>query len=288
MDSKNLGFAGLGNMGGPMASNIASAGFELAVYDKAGTSERAPRGAKIANSLSELASTCDTLFLSLPDGRVSAEVAQQVAAQDKRTVNCIIDLSTVGVDASRQCFEILSKVGIDYIDAPVSGGKGGAIAGTITIIWGGPQALIESHRPFLEAIAKNIFHVGDQAGQGQSMKLLNNFLSAMALTATSEAIHYGLAQGLEMETMLKVLNVSTGQNTATSDKFPKQVSTGKFAAGFHTALMTKDLKLFIENVRPAGTPRQLIELLAETWKQFGQEMPGSDFTKIYQFLQKQN
>jgi len=136
-------------------------------------------------------------------------------------------------------------------------------------------------------MAKNIFHVGDQAGQGQSMKLLNNFLSAMALTATSEAILYGLAQGLKMETMLEVLNVSTGRNTATSDKFPNQVATGKFAAGFYTALMTKDLKLYLESVRATGTPKPLIELLAETWKKADQTLPGSDFTQIYQYVRDQ-
>ncbi|MBF0277297.1 MAG: NAD(P)-dependent oxidoreductase [SAR324 cluster bacterium] len=285
MGPKRAGFVGLGNMGAPMAGNILSAGLGLDVFDKAGTIEKAPEGATAANSLSELAECCETLFLSLPDGRASFEVAEHIASHNNHVTNCIIDLSTTGVQASQQCFELLSKAGIDYIDAPVSGGKSGATAGTITIIWAGSRALIESHRPYLEAMSKNIFHVGNVAGQGQSMKLLNNFLSATAMTASSEAILYGLTQGLEMDTMLKVLNVSTGQNTATSDKFPRQIATGNYAAGFHTTLMSKDLNLYAESVHSAGTSKQVIDLLQKTWQQFDQEMPGSDFTRIFQFLQ---
>lgn len=287
MATKRLGFIGLGNMGYPIAVNLVSAGFGLRVYDQAGTKERAPENAKVANALAELIEQCETLFLCLPDGRASNAVAQQIVTHANRAVTCVIDLSTIGVAASQQAFQTLAQVEIAYIDSPVSGGKKGAIAGTITVIWGGAKSLMEVHRPFLEAFGGNIIHVGNRAGQGQSMKLLNNFLSGMAMTATSEAILYGLTQGLTMETMLAVLNVSSGKNTATSDKFPNHVATQKFAAGFYTALMKKDLSLYLEGVQTAQTPKCLSTLLTEIWQQADEAMPGSDFSKIFEFMKDQ-
>lgn len=288
MKPKHIGFAGLGNMGRPMAANMVSGRFELFVFDMAGTEERAPEGTRQVTSITELGSKCETIFLSLPDGQVSRDIAQQLAEQQDSTVSCVIDLSTVGVEASRQISSILKASDITYIDAPVSGGKSGAVSGTLTIIWAGPAHIMEDHRPTLEKIAKNLFHIGDEAGQAQSMKLLNNYLSATALMATSEAIIFGLKQGLDMKSMLDVLNASSGQNTATRDKFPKQVLTEKYAAGFHMALMTKDLTLFHQHVQSSGSPAKLVNPLVKLWQEANEAMPGSDFTQIYEFIRDES
>ena len=132
MTPKRFGFAGLGQMGGPMAANIAGGGVPLIVHDKAGTVERAPSGASAVDSLKALAASAETLFLSLPDGPASLDVARNLAGMEDITVKQVIDLSTIGPEAAREADGILRPAGIVYIDAPVSGGQAGAKAGTIT------------------------------------------------------------------------------------------------------------------------------------------------------------
>ncbi|MDA0704758.1 MAG: NAD(P)-dependent oxidoreductase [Proteobacteria bacterium] len=223
-DTCLVGFVGLGNMGGPMAANLAAAGTSLLVYDKAGTAERAPEGAEIAQSLGEIARRAGTVLLSLPAGAAVAAVAAEIAAADPRGTGTVIDTSTIGVAAAAKVGEILARAGIVYLDAPVSGGVAGVRAGTIAVMASGPVEAFEAARPLLSAMAANLFHVGTRQGQGQAMKLANNFLSGVAMAATSEAVRFGETQGLDMKTMLDVLNVSTGRNTATSDKFPNRVA----------------------------------------------------------------
>ncbi len=288
MSAMRFGFAGLGQMGGPMAANIVAAGFDLSVFDKAGTADRAPDGAKPLESLDALAAVVDTLFLSLPDGPVTLAVARDLAALQDRAVSVVIDLSTIGLEAAKEAGQILADAGIQYIDAPVSGGQSGAIAGTITVMWGGPAEVLEIHRDVIMAIAKNLFHVGDQAGHGQTVKLLNNFLSGTAMAATSEAVAFGLSQGIEMKSLLDVVNVSTGRNTATSDKFPNRVLTGSYDAGFKTKLLTKDVGLFLDNAKAAGTPTAVAETVVDLWRRCDAALPDSDFTRIYEFLTEKN
>ncbi len=284
MSPSRFGFVGLGNMGAPMAANVARAGFDLTVYDAAGSEARAPAGARAAASLAEVAAAAETVFLSLPDGAASLAVAREIAALGSRAARVVVDLSTVGVAAAREAHVVLADAGLSYIDAPVSGGRAGALAATIALMWAGPAALLESHRDVLGAIAGNVFHVGDDPGQGQAMKLLNNFLSATALAATSEAMAFGLSQGLSMDAMLAVVNVSTGRNTATSDKFPNRIVTGTYDAGFATALLAKDLGLYVERARAAGAPATIGETVAELWRAAAEAMPASDITRIYDLV----
>ena len=288
MSARRFGFAGLGQMGGPMAANIVAAGFDLSVFDKAGTADRAPDGANPLESLDALAAVVDTLFFSLPDGPVTLAVARDLAVLQDRAVSVVIDLSTIGLEAAKEAGQIFADAGIQYIDAPVSGGQSGAIAGTITVMWGGPAKVLEIHRDVIMAIAKNLFHVGDQAGHGQTVKLLNNFLSGTAMAATSEAVAFGLSQGIEMKSLLDVVNVSTGRNTATSDKFPNRVLTGSYDAGFKTKLLTKDVGLFLDNAKAAGTPTAVAETVVDLWRRCDAALPDSDFTRIYEFLTKKD
>lgn len=285
-ESKVIGFVGLGQMGGPMAANIAAGGADIIVYDKAGTAERAPEGAKLANSFESVLNSADTVFLSVPDGPVSLALAKDIAAATDRRATVIVDLSTIGPEAAREANEILSAAGVTYIDAPVSGGQAGAKAGTITVMWGGPKPVMDEHEAVLKSFSKNVFHCGDAPGQGQAVKVLNNFLSAIAMSATSEAVLYGLSQGIDMKTMLDVVNVSTGQNTATSDKFPKRVLTGTFDAGFKTKLLTKDVNLFMKNAKSAGTPVTLASTVAAIWNGADATLPDSDFTRIFEYIRE--
>ena len=137
-------------------------------------------------------------------------------------------------------------------------------------------------------MSSNIFYLGEKCGQGQAMKLLNNFLSGTAMLATSEAYAFGINQGLDPEQMFKVLNVSTGVNSATLDKFPKQVASQQYSAGFSNTMMSKDVTLFRESVKKAKTLNTLGEMVQDFWEHFSKEEPDSDFTKIYLFVEKQN
>ena len=281
-----FGFVGLGNMGRPMAANLAEAGFDLVVHDAAGTAARAPADTTVAESLAEVAATAETIFLSLPDGPASVAVAEALAGLVARATTTVIDLSTIGISAAERAAEILAARSIAYADAPVSGGTSGARAGTITVMWGGDARLLERHRAAIEAFSGHAFHVGDKPGQGQAMKLSNNFLSATAMVATSEAVIFGLAHGLDLALMLSVLNVSSGRNTATSDKFPNRIATGTYDAGFHTALLAKDVRLYLEGVQATGTPAEVGAMVADIWRRAALAMPGSDYTRVYEFVRR--
>lgn len=278
------GVIGLGAMGAPVAANLAKAGLAVFGHDAAGSVERAPEGVTPVDSVAELVASCDAVFLSLPDGAVCRAVCDEIAAARDRRTRAVIDLSTIGPAAAEDIAERLAGAGIAYADAPVSGGRAGAVKGTITVIWAGDVELLETHREALGAMSGNVFHVGSRAGQGQAMKLLNNYLSATAMVATSEAVRFGLAAGLDIGVMCDVLNVSTGRNSATQDKFPNQIATGAFDAGFATALMAKDMKLYDEAVAAARTPNRIGALVDALWRAADGAMPGSDFTRIYEFL----
>ena len=279
-----VGFIGLGNMGGPMAANVAKAGHSMLVFDKAGTKARAPEGARIAGGVGEVAAQSEVVILSLPDGKISAAVAEEVLASNSRVVRTLVDTSTIGVAFAREIEGRCREGKLEYVDAPVSGGTAGAKAGTIALMYAGSAETLARLRPVLSAMSKNIFHVGDKPGQGQAMKVLNNFLSATAMAATSEGISFGLTQGLEMSTMIDVLNASSGQNTATSDKFKNRIQHGRYDAGFLNNLLLKDISLYLEGARGAGVAKDMSETLVAVWKRFVEAEPGVDFTRIFPFI----
>jgi 3-hydroxyisobutyrate dehydrogenase len=278
-----LGFVGLGNMGGPMSARLAEAGFDLLVFDAAGSADKAPNGAQVAGSVAEVAARAPAVLLSLPDGATVQSVVDEMVAVTPRAVTMVVDFSTVGIEPARAVAECLSGAGIGYVDAPVSGGTAGAAAGTLAIMAAGASSSLDE----LDGVFANVgrlFRVGEQAGQGQAMKLLNNFLSATAMAATSEAVSFGERHGLERETMISVLNASTGQNTATSDKFPRRILTGAFDSGFATRLMTKDLELYCESVAAAGSHGTIGAAVTETWRGCFAALPDSDFTRVYEYV----
>lgn len=278
------GFVGLGNMGGPMAANLARSGVELAVFDQAGTGARAPAGAVAAGSAAEVAAAAGTVFLSLPDGPAVLDVLEEICEAPRRITHAVVDLSTIGIEAARRASDRARGAGVTYVDAPVSGGRSGAVDATISIMWAGPAELLDSNRPALDAIAKHVFHVGTEAGQSQALKLLNNFLSATATAATGEAVLFGLSQGLDMKTILDVVNVSTGRSHASADKYVNRVLSGTFDSGFATHLMAKDVRLFSEAAAAAGTPHAIGATVRALWDAVEADRPGSDHTEVFTFL----
>jgi 3-hydroxyisobutyrate dehydrogenase len=267
-----------------MATNIAAAGFALVGFDAAGTEARVPPGATAATSVGGVAAQVDTIFVSVPDGDATLAVVAELTAAPERRARVVVDLSTVGPAAAVEAAARLAAVGIVYADGPVSGGAAGARARTISLMFSGPAAVLAAHREVLGVFAGNVFHVGTAPGQGQAMKLLNNYLSATALAATSEALAFGEAHGLDLPLMLDVLNVSTGRNSATTDKFPNRVLTGTFDAGFHTRLMAKDLRLYVAMAERVGTQDTVGRAVSELWQATDAALPGSDFTEVWRFV----
>ena len=279
-----LGFVGLGNMGQPMASRLVAAGWQVLGYDAAGTAERLPPGAIAMQSVAATAAESDVMLLSLPDGDAVNAVVSEIATAPNRRAAVIIDTSTIGIQAASTAAAALAPTGATYVDAPVSGGVSGARAGSLAMMVATDAGTFAQHVPMLGAIAKNCFHVGDAVGQGQAMKLLNNFLSGTAMVATGEAIAFGVDQGLEMKTMLDVLNVSSGQNTATSDKYLKRVLTGTYDAGFATRLIAKDVKLYEACVADSGAKSVIGSVVSAQLQRADAALPGSDFTRLYDFV----
>lgn len=284
MSGAELGFVGLGRMGAPMAARLAGAGFELIAFDAAGTRARAPAGVRHGGSVAEAAGAAETVLLSLPDSAAVIDVVTEVAQARPRVTNTVVDFSTVGIEGAEEAARRLEAVAVEYVDAPVSGGTAGAAAGTLAIMAAASEATFARLAPLFEALASRPFRVGSRAGQGQAMKLLNNFLSATAMAATSEALSFGERHGLDAATMIEVLNASTGRNTATSDKFPRRILTRTFDSGFATALMTKDVRLYRDSVGAAGTAGEVAGTVARMWEACDRAFPGSDFTRIFDLV----
>lgn len=270
-------------MGHRMAKNLVKDGHSVVVADANNTS-LAPAGAEIAPSNSDVGERAQVVILSVPDGRASLAVARDLIATQQRKVDLVIDTSTIGIKAARDTAALLAKEGVDFVDAPVSGGIVGAEAASLSVIMGCSDKLFKRASPILSCLGGQLFHVGEMPGMGQAVKLLNNFLSATAMAATSEAIAFGIAEGLDMQTVLDVINRSTGQNTASRDKFPKRVVTESYDGGFAASMMAKDVRLYLDEVANAGTAAELATQINSLWSDFDQSKPGADFTQIYPFI----
>ncbi len=279
-----VGVVGLGNMGSVLAANLVEAGHDVTTHDVAGPS-RNPAGAGFVSELGEVAGRADTVVLSLPDGDASEEVCRALAAVTPRRLAHVVDTSTIGVAAARDVADLLSATGIGYVDAPVSGGVAGAKARTLSLMFAGTDAACAAVGAVLAGLSNRRRRVGDRPGMAQALKLANNFLSATALAATSEAIAFGASVGLDMATMLDVLNTSSGQSAASSDKFVNHVLTGRYSSGFANSLMAKDLRLYLGAAGAQGTPSVLGEVTVAVWERFARREPGVDFTRIYPFVE---
>jgi 3-hydroxyisobutyrate dehydrogenase-like beta-hydroxyacid dehydrogenase len=276
---------GLGNMGSALAANLVEHGLGLVAHDAAGP-ERTPAGATHGADVAAVARQAEVVVLSLPDGSASTQVAREIVATDDRRTTHVVDTSTIGVRAAQVVDALLAEHGIAYVDAPVSGGVAGARARTLVLMVAGTDAACAAIQPVLAALTDRRHRVGERPGMAQALKLANNFLSATSLAATSEAIAFGQAVGLDMATMLDVLNVASGQSAATTDKFPNHVLTGSYAAGFANSLMAKDVELYLGAVAERGSPSPLGDAVASVWARFAAEEPGADFTRIFPFVER--
>ena len=278
-----IGFIGLGKMGGPMSRRLVAAGHKLTVFDarREAMEPLVALGAEAARSPADVADRVETVMTSLPSLDIGMKV---VSGEDGiirgNRVRRYVDLSTTGSRMARETHEILKPRGIVQIDSPVSGGVPGAEKGTLAVMVSGPRDEVELLRPALEVFGK-LFYCGDKAGVAQSMKLANNFLSATAMAASSEAIAMGVKAGLDPSVMVDVINAGSGANTATSQKFPKSILTGTFDYGFGMGLMMKDVRLFLAEAETLGIPVEVAQAVGRLWELANkQNGPETDFTTI--------
>jgi 3-hydroxyisobutyrate dehydrogenase len=288
-----IGFIGLGNMGAPMAGRLARAGYRLFVADKDESAVRAFVAAhgpttSAPATLPELARSCDALITMLPDGKIVRDVilGQCGLAEGLRAGTVVIDMSSSDPVGTRDLGAELGMRGIGLIDAPVSGGVKRAAEGSLAAMVGGDAETIGCVRAPLESMAKQIFLTGP-LGSGHAMKALNNLVSAAGLWIAAEALLIGKQFGLAPETMVDVLNASTGRNNSTENKFKQQILSRGFASGFSLGLMAKDLRTARDLAIATGSFAPFTRECAELWNDAAHKLGESaDHTAVVKVLEQ--
>lgn len=291
-----VAFIGLGNMGAPMAQNLLKAGFKLSVFDLVAESvaQLVKAGASAASSASDAVKEADVVITMLPASKHVEGIylgADGLLAQIPSKA-LIIDCSTIAADSARKVAAVASAHGLAMIDAPVSGGTGGAIAGTLTFIVGGDAVDLERARPLLEKMGKNIFHAG-AAGAGQVAKIANNMLLGIAMAGTAEALALGVANGLDPKVLSEIIAKSSGRTWAIELYNPwpgvmENVPSSKgYAGGFGVDLMLKDLGLAAEAAVSTQSVIALGELARNLFAMHSAQGSGKlDFSSIVNLVKR--
>jgi len=288
-DQQTLGMAGLGTMGGAIARRLIDHGHRLVVFDPNADAMAAleSAGACCAKTLTDLASRCDVIFLSLPTPDVVKEVTlgENGLVRGMR-VTTIVDLSTTGREISEIVELGLQAEGKQFIDSPVSGGGSGAVDGTLAIIASGPGEAIDDLKAVFACFG-HLFVVGERAGQAQTLKVINNMISVTSLAITSEAMVLGTKAGLDPDAMIDVFNASSGRTTSSVDKIPNCVLSRSFDFGMTVGLSAKDIRLCLEESDRHGVPMMVgsavRQLLHITRDQFG---PDVDMTNLIRVVEQ--
>ncbi len=272
-----VGFIGLGSMGQPMAENLVKAGFTVQSYDKNGKGNR--------KSAAAAAKGAEILITMLPDGEIVREAVLEALPSLARG-SLVIDMSSSDPAGTRALGTALEASGIELVDAPVSGAVGGARTATLAIMVGGTTAGLARALPALKAMGNQIFHVGP-LGAGHAVKALNNYLGAAGTLAAFEALLVARAFGLDPKSMLDAINASTGRNSTTERKIPRDVLTGTFASGFKLALMAKDVGTAAELARGLGLKTPFLKETLRLWREAQKQLPASaDHSEIYKYQEK--
>jgi 3-hydroxyisobutyrate dehydrogenase-like beta-hydroxyacid dehydrogenase len=276
-------------MGGRMARRLVDAGRDLTIFDtsKAMMQPLIERGAHPVESAAAVASACEIVFVSLPTPSIVEAVAlgPQGVAEGSR-VRIFIDTSTTGATAARRIADGLAKKNIVAVDSPVSGGLPGAEKGTLAVMVSCPEETLARVKPILETLGK-VFFCGTKPGLGQTMKLLNNLLSATAMAITSEAVVMGAKAGLDPSLIVDVLNAGTGRNSASVDKFPKYIIPRTFNAGFAMNLFNKDIRLCLEEADSLGVPMIVGTAVRQLYSiAMASEGPSADMTEVVKSVER--
>ena len=289
----NIAFIGVGNMGGPMARNLLKAGHAVAAFDLSAAvlDPVAQAGATKSASANEAAAEADVVITMLPAGQHARSVyLDKGILQAAKKGAVLIDCSTIDIDSARAVHAAAKDAGFDFLDAPVSGGVGGAEAGTLTFMCGGSEQAFERAKPVLENMGKRIVLAGG-AGAGQAAKICNNMLLAISMIGTCEAFVLAEKLGLDPQKLFDIASTSSGQcwSLTTYCPVPGPVPTAPsnrgYSGGFATALMLKDLKLAQSAAQSSGAPTPLGAEAAQLYSLFAAKGHGGvDFSGIIRML----
>jgi 3-hydroxyisobutyrate dehydrogenase len=286
-----IAFIGLGNMGGPMAANLVKAGHRVIGFDLVEKlrSDAAATGIAIAASAREAVADAEIVLTMLPAGRHVITAWSDLLPAAKRG-SLFIDSSTIDVDSARRAHQAALAAGMASLDAPVSGGVGGASAGTLTFMAGGEETAFASGKPILEAMGKRIVHCGG-AGAGQAAKICNNMILGATMIATCEAFVLAEKLGLSAQALYDVASTSSGQSWSLTSycpvpgPVPNSPANRDYKPGFAAALMLKDLRLAQEAALSAGASTPIGAQAAQLYALFAASgHAGDDFSGIVNFL----
>lgn len=287
MTSPTIAFIGLGNMGGPMATNLVKVGYTVHGFDVVEEArERATKtGISVFDSAEAAVDKAAVVFTSLPNGGLVRQVLSSLL-QAHPEPRLYIDCSTIAVAEARELAQIVEDAGSRFIDAPVSGGIVGATAGTLAFMVGGPQECFDEAIPLLEVMGKSVTHCGP-IGNGQAVKACNNMILAIQQIAVAEALVLGERLGLDNQAFFDVVSNATGNswslsaNAPVPDIVPNSPANHDFKPGFSAALMLKDLKLAMAAAQDTHTDTALGKLATAQYTDFVDEGHGGlDFSAI--------
>jgi 3-hydroxyisobutyrate dehydrogenase len=287
----SIAFIGLGNMGGPMAANLVKAGHAVAGFDLAAASVAAAQASGVAVAASAAAAVkgADVVVTMLPAGKHVRAVWTELLPVAKKGA-LFIDCSTIDVESARAVHALAETAGMASLDAPVSGGTGGAKAGTLTFMAGGSDAAFATAKPILEAMGKRLVHCGG-AGAGQVAKVCNNMILGVSMIAVSEAFVLAEKLGLSHQALYDVASTSSGQcwSLTTYCPVPGPVPTSPansgYKPGFAAELMVKDMRLAQEAAAAAGAATPLGAAAAQLYALFAAAgNTGEDFSGVINFL----
>lgn len=278
-----IGFIGLGNMGAPMARNLVAAGHQVTGHD---LSAPCPEGVRPADSAAAAARGAEVVITMLPDGKILRAVAAEViAAMDPGAV--LLDCSTVDVASARDVAAQAAAAGIGAVDAPVSGGVGGAAAGTLTFMAGGSAEAFATVAPLFEAMGQKAVHCGE-AGAGQAAKICNNMILGATMIATCEAFALADKLGLDRQSLFDVVSTSSGASWSTNSYCPApgvgpaSPADRGYAPGFAAELMLKDLRLSQQAAAAVDADTPMGARATELYARFVEEEDGrgKDFSAM--------
>ena len=288
-----IGFIGLGNMGAPMAGNLVKAGHKVTGFDlvKANLDAAAKRGVALGASAADVTKGADVVFTMLPAGKDTLAVYEKAGALKAAAKGTLfIDCSTIDVASAKLAHEMAKAAGMRALDAPVSGGVGGAEGATLTLMVGGDKDTFAAGMPFMTGVSKKVVHCGD-AGAGQAAKICNNMMMAVAMIGACEGFVLAEKLGLSKEALFDVVSTSSGQSWAVTNycpvpgPVPASPANNGYKPGFSAALMLKDLKLSQEAARLAGAATPLGAEAAQLFQMFNAWGEGDkDFSGIINLI----
>ena len=260
-DKLHIGFIGVGVMGRPMVSNLLKAGFPCTIYDvnPVPVAALVAEGATAANSATEVARVSD-IFVTMVvnDAQFNATLFEPGnAVQALKPGSVVIGMSTMSMKTVQNTATRLSELGIDYLDAPVSGGEVGAISGSLSIMVGGPTALLQHCYPLLEVVGSNIYHVGQNAGDGQAVKMINQLMVCVHNAIAAEALTFGEKVGLDKAMLLEIIGNSAGNSWIFSNRGPRMVSEEFSPPKSALNILVKDLGFVMDTANSLGHPLML-------------------------------